>query len=63
MRIKNRDLTHYFLRQHDQLPRSYLKSCKKFFREIEIKNRERASEPGRVGGWARRPRAYKKINT
>ena len=30
--------------------RAYVASCEKFFREIEIKNSERASEPGgRVG--------------
>ena len=30
-RIKHNDLTHYFLRPHNQLPQAYLKSCKKFF--------------------------------
>jgi hypothetical protein len=30
-RIKNNDLTHYFIRQHNELPESYLKSCEKFF--------------------------------
>ena len=33
-RIKHNDLTHYFLRPHDQLPASYLASCEKFFREL-----------------------------
>jgi hypothetical protein len=33
-RIKNNDLTHYFLRDHSELPESYLKSCQKFFDEI-----------------------------
>ena len=31
MRIKHNDLVWYFIRPHDQLPASYLKSCKKFF--------------------------------
>ena len=31
-RIKHNDLTHYFLRDHDQLPRAYLASCEKFFK-------------------------------
>jgi hypothetical protein len=34
MRIFKRDLTHYFLREHDQLPEAYLRSCKKFFKEL-----------------------------
>ena len=37
MRIFKRDLTHYFLRDHDQLPASYLKSCREFFKELSIK--------------------------
>jgi len=37
MRIFKRDLTHYFLRDHDQLPDAYLRSCKKFFKELSIK--------------------------
>ena len=37
MRILKNDLTHYFIRPHDQLPRSYLASCKKFFKEISSK--------------------------
>jgi len=34
-RIKHNDLTHYFLRPHDQLPRAYLASCEKFFKSIK----------------------------
>jgi len=34
MRIKRNDLTHYFLRQHDELPESYIKSCEKFFKSL-----------------------------
>jgi len=37
MRIKNNDLTHWFIRDHDQLPDAYLRSCKKFFKELSIK--------------------------
>jgi len=33
-KIKHNDLTHYFLRDHKELPASYIKSCKKFFQEI-----------------------------
>ena len=37
MRIKNNDLTHWFIRDHDQLPEAYLRSCKKFFKELSDK--------------------------
>jgi hypothetical protein len=37
MRIKHRDLTHYFLREHSQLPRAYVASCEKFFKELSNK--------------------------
>ena len=33
-RIKHNDLTHYFLRPHQELPRAYLASCEKFFDSI-----------------------------
>ena len=36
-RIKHNDLTHYFLRPHEELPRAYLASCEKFFKEISRK--------------------------
>jgi hypothetical protein len=42
-RIKHNDLTHYFLRQHSELPRAYLASCEKFFNSI--KQRAPSSEP------------------
>ena len=37
MRIKHNDLTHWFIRDHNQLPASYLKSCNKFFKELSDK--------------------------
>ena len=33
-RIRNNDLTHYFLRDHSELPAAYVKSCQKFFQEL-----------------------------
>lgn len=39
IRINKNDLTFYFIRDHKQLPDSYLKSCNDFFNEIkQIKN-------------------------
>ena len=35
MRIKHNDLTHWFIRDHDQLPRAYLRKCEKFFQSIQ----------------------------
>jgi len=35
MKIKNNDLTHYFLRPHNQLPQGYLDHCKKFFDSLK----------------------------
>jgi len=37
MKIKHNDLTHWFIRDHDQLPDAYLRSCKKFFKELSDK--------------------------
>jgi hypothetical protein len=44
-RIKHNDLTHYFIRPHEDLPAAYLTSCNKFFDELKRSSRER----GRVG--------------
>ena len=38
MRIKHNDLTHWFIRDHNQLPASYLKSCQGFFKELSSKH-------------------------
>ena len=35
MRIKHNDLTHYFIRPHNQLPHAYLRKCEKFFQSIQ----------------------------
>jgi hypothetical protein len=34
-RIKHRDLTHYFITDHQYLPRAYVASCERFFRELK----------------------------
>ena len=41
-RIKHNDLLPWFTMDHDQLPASYLKHTKKFFKELKLKG-------GRVG--------------
>jgi len=35
MRIKHNDLTHWFIRDHDELPKAYLRKCDKFFQSIQ----------------------------
>ena len=36
-RIKHNDLLPWFIRDHGTLPASYLRSCKKFFKELSNK--------------------------
>jgi hypothetical protein len=36
-RIKHNDLLPWFTMDHGQLPKAYIKSCDKFFRELGIK--------------------------
>jgi len=40
-KINNNDLTHYFIRDHRELPASYLKSCEKFFKQIRKETYDR----------------------
>ena len=52
-RIKHNDLTHYFLRPHEDLPAAYLRSCEKFFNTFHSVDNEKfkrsSRERGRVG--------------
>ena len=34
-RIRHNDLTHYFLRDHRELPAAYLANCRKFFKSLK----------------------------
>ena len=43
-RIKHNDLTHYFLRPHQELPRAYLASCEKFFKKLSDKQQAPSSK-------------------
>jgi len=45
MRIKHNDLTHYFIRPHNQLPDAYLRSCYKFFKELSNKQQATSGKP------------------
>ena len=37
MRIKHNDLVPWFIQDHSTLPDAYLRSCKKFFKELSDK--------------------------
>ena len=37
MRIKHNDLVPWFIQDHGTLPDAYLRSCKKFFKELSDK--------------------------
>jgi hypothetical protein len=50
-RIKHNDLTHYFLRDHDQLPEAYLRSCRKFFKELSTKHQASSNKRQAVALW------------
>jgi len=58
-RIKHNDLTHYFLRPHSELPRAYLASCEKFFKELSNK-RQASSSKHQAAGSRRDPDFLKK---
>tara|TARA_B100000886_G_scaffold336394_1_gene295099 strand:+ start:560 stop:739 length:180 start_codon:yes stop_codon:yes gene_type:complete len=40
-RIKKNDLTAWFLQDHATLPASYVKSCQKFFKELQAASSKR----------------------
>ena len=62
MRILKRDLTHWFIRDHDQLPASYLKSCKKFFKELSIKQQASSNKRQAVPLWKPGTRVKNRFN-
>ena len=39
------NLLRYFIEPHDQLPRSYLASCKKFFKDLSSKQQAASRKP------------------
>jgi len=45
-RIKHNDLTHYFLRPHQELPAAYLASCNKFFNGLRRASKKKVDKQG-----------------
>ena len=51
MRIKHNDLTHWFIRDHGQLPEAYLRNCRKFFKELGGKHQASSNKRQAVALW------------
>ena len=49
-RIKHNDLTHYFLRDHAELPRAYLASCEKFFKKLQAPSAKQELTSSKLSG-------------
>ena len=45
------NLIRYFIEDHDQLPEAYLRSCRKFFKELSIKQQAPSSKRQAVALW------------
>jgi hypothetical protein len=52
-RIKHNDLTHYFLRDHAELPRAYLASCEKFFKSLKLQASSGKLDKLQASGYSR----------
>ena len=44
IRSKKNDLLNYFIHDHKYLSKDYLRSCKKFFKEINIEQKDNKNE-------------------
>ena len=62
MRIKHNDLTHYFFRDHSELPEAYLRSCKKFFKELSTKHQASSNKRQAVALWRPGVRVKNRFN-
>ena len=45
------NLIRYFIEDHDQLPDAYLRSCKKFFKELSDKHQASSNKRQAVALW------------
>ena len=45
------NLIRYFIEDHDQLPEAYLRSCKKFFKELSTKHQASSNKRQAVALW------------
>ena len=51
MRIKHNDLVPWFIQDHGTLPDAYLRSCKKFFKELSDKQQASSNKRQAVPLW------------
>jgi hypothetical protein len=45
------NLIRYFIEPHDQLPEAYLRSCRKFFKELSTKHQASSNKRQAVALW------------
>ena len=51
MRIKHNDLVPWFIQDHGTLPDAYLRSCRKFFKELSDKQQAPSNKRQAVPLW------------
>ena len=56
------NLIRYFIEPHDQLPEAYLRSCKKFFKELSTKHQALSNKRQAVALWRPGVRVKNRFN-
>jgi hypothetical protein len=56
------NLIRYFIEDHNQLPEAYLRSCRKFFKELSIKQQAPSSKRQAVTLWKPGVRVKNRFN-
>ena len=62
IRIRKNNLLPWFTDDHDQLPEAYLRSCRKFFQELSIKQQAPSSKRQAVALWKPGVRVKNRFN-
>jgi len=61
-RIKHNDLVPWFIQDHGTLPDAYLRSCKKFFKELSDKQQASSNKRQAVPLWRPGTRVKNRFN-
>ena len=61
-RIKHNDLVPWFIQDHGTLPDAYLRSCKKFFKELSNKQQASSNKRQAVPLWKPGTRVKNRFN-
>jgi len=56
------NLIRYFIEPHDQLPEAYLRSCRKFFKELSTKHQATSNKRQAVALWKPGVRVKNRFN-